>query len=190
MNLPDPLKFLAPFFEHYITLEGVHPSLTYDYKARGLRNQPVIMSRRHQPKCAAGEAWTYIAVPHGAKLASLGDEERLYVGAQTSDRMFRAGPENFHHAQMRAGNGDHNLVSYLRSTGRVAIHRIDTQRIVAGIRKEPELSRLIPITQQPASARFHMGYWFEQCLLTVHEGQWKWNTAKADGKVRRALGLI
>ncbi len=113
----DIISTLAPLFERYITLESVHPSATYNYKARGMFGLPVFESTMHRPKCSGG-SWTYVAVPGGAKLEALAAHERLYVGSQTGDRMFRGdamGGRNFHHAQMRSGNGGDTPEALLRS---------------------------------------------------------------------------
>jgi hypothetical protein len=38
---------LAPYFERYLTLEGVHPTATYNYKARELFGLPVLVHTMH-----------------------------------------------------------------------------------------------------------------------------------------------
>jgi hypothetical protein len=99
----DIISRLSSHFERYLTIERVHASATYDYRARGMYGLPVFVTTMHRPKCAGG-SWTYIAVAHGANPAALIPGERLYVGSQTMDRMFRGDGmrgTNFHHAQMR-----------------------------------------------------------------------------------------
>src|SRR5687768_16919984 len=123
----DLLALFAPYFERYLTLERVHPIKTYDYVARGFRGEPVIDLTMHGPKCKRGESWVYVAIPHGRRLDALKSDEKLYVGAQTQDRMFRGdggiGRTNYHHAEMRSGNGADNPISLLRSGTKIDIHR-------------------------------------------------------------------
>ena len=178
---------LAPYFERYLTLERVHPTRTYNYKARGFIGWPVIEVTMHKPKCSAG-SWLYAAVPEGSNLPRVPATERLYVGSQTSDRMFRGdGMDgiNFHHAQMRAGNGDDNPVNYLRAGGRVDLHRMSESAMNRALSDAPALARLA--TPIRAMTKKHLGYWIEQVVLAEAPGLWRWNTAKAD---REALRLL
>ncbi|MCB1995647.1 MAG: hypothetical protein KDG57_07165 [Rhodoferax sp.] len=46
------IQALAPLFERYITVERVHPTATYDYKARNMFGLPVFDIKMHRPKCA------------------------------------------------------------------------------------------------------------------------------------------
>lgn len=185
------LPFLAPSFELYLTLERVHPTRTYDYKKKGFANLPVIEVIQHGRKCSQGESWMYIATPVGANIASLGLDERLYVGAQTQDRMFRGDGldgNNYHHAQMRAGNGNDTPVSFLRSNRQVNIHRISAASLAKTAANSQELQFLAPLLEQPKTARKHVGYWFEQYLLFAEPGLWRWNTAVAERAVDAILG--
>lgn len=180
------VSLLAPYFERYITLEHVHPSQTYDYKARGFFGLPVIEVSMHKPKCSP-DSWLYVAVPADVSLSSLAQGQRLYVGSQTSDRMFRGdamGGLNFHHAQMRAGNGDDNPVNYLRAGGRVTVHRVNATRIAAAFAEVPSLHRFRPLLAQ---TRMHVGYWLEQHVLMHELNDWRWNTAGADSSARAVL---
>jgi len=116
---------LAPVSER-LTLERVRAQATYNYKARGFFDLPVIESTFHAPKCRP-DSWLYVAAPTGSSLAALSPSDKLYVGSQTADRMFQGdgmGGNNFHHAQMRAGNGNDTLLNYLSAGHRVDIHRI------------------------------------------------------------------
>lgn len=180
------IAHLAPYFERYITLERVHPHATYHYKARQMFDLPVIESTLHVPKCPP-DSWLYIATPVQARLAALGATDRLYVGSQTSDRMFRGdglGGRNFHHAQMRAGNGADTLVAYLRGGGQVDIHRISAQALRCAVQDSTALRHLRPLAEQTLK---HAGYWFEQYLLAEPGPGWRWNTAGAEAA---ALVLI
>jgi hypothetical protein len=188
----DLLCALAESFEHYLTLVRVVPGKTYDYAARGDFNLPVIEHVRHANKCAPVGEWTYIAVPSGEDLMSLGPNSRLYVGAQTSDRMFRGDKikgENFHHRQMRRGKTDDNLVNYLSSTGAVDIHRLPLH----SLRSERAVDWAVEkLARLPTSNRSHLGYWVEQLLLAQHPG-WRWNKAwpsPALVSALRGVGLL
>ncbi len=190
-ELPDLVGWVAPIAEHYLTLHRAHPTHTYDYAARGVYGFPVVEHERRAPKCKMGETWTYFAIPASASLARLTDPERLYVGAQTGDRMFRgdgAGGDNFHHGEMRAGKEGDNLVAYLRSSGPVKVMRVRGDRVEAMIRREAALAALMPLLEQPRTARQHLGWWFEQYVLFSQAGRWRWNSRPADAVVARALG--
>ena len=186
----DTLALLAPYFDRYITLERVHPHATYNYKARNMFELPVIDITLHQPKCSPG-SWLYVALPLGARLAALEQGEHLYIGSQTGDRMFRGDGlrgTNFHHAQMRAGNGDDNPIGFLRSGKKIDIYRISAEQISHALTSVSELSGLRSLLDQPTK---HVGYWFEQLLLHTKKAMWRWNTAPADGPsvaVFRTLG--
>lgn len=173
------LSLLAPHFEHYITLDRVHPSQTYDYKAREFFGLPVIDITMHQAKCRP-DSWLYVAVAGGTRLATLEADAKLYVGSQTADRMFRGdgmGGLNFHHAQMRAGNGNDNSINYLRTGKKVDIYRISSANIGTAVREIPALRSLASLLTQPTK---HVGYWFEQFCLYADRHSWRWNTAGAD----------
>lgn len=176
----NTIALLAPYFERYITLVRVHPYATYNYKARNMSGLPVIEVTLHRPKCTPG-SWLYVAATQGARLESLESDERLYVGSQTGDRMFRGdglGGKNFHHAQMRSGNGDDTPVNFLRSGERIDIHLISADQICRAVAAISELSFLRPLLSQPNK---HVGYWIEQLTLHTQKGMWRWNTAPADG---------
>lgn len=180
------LPFLSSSFDLYLTLEQVHPTRTYDYKKKGFAGLPVIEVTQHGPKCKQGESWMYIATPVGAKIGSLDPNERLYVGAQTQDRMFRGDGfdgSNYHHAQMRAGNGGDTPVSLLKSGRRINVHRISATTLAALVDASSELRFLVPLLKQPRAARKHIGYWFEQYVLFAEPGLWRWNTAAAEKEI-------
>lgn len=186
MTRIDLLPLLAKSLERYITLRRVVTGDTYDYAKRGMFRLPVIESQRHLPKCTLGESWLYVASPEGAPLDALRDEDRLYLGSQTQDRMFRGdrrGGDNFHHAEMRKGNGADNLVTYLQAGGSVVIHRVASSRIAEVVGARPETAFLRKLADQPRTKRSHPAYWFEQYILSVQAGQWRWNTASASATV-------
>jgi hypothetical protein len=187
----DPLTSLAGHFEHYLTLVRIVPGVTYNYAARGFFNLPVIEHRRYAPKCALGEEWTYVVAPVGADLRRLRPEQRLYVGAQTPDRMFRgdeARQENFHHAEMRRGRDRDNLESFLAAGGSVEVYRLPMHRLRCEPATHPVLRGLQNL---PTSSRQHLGYWAEQLLLH-RSGPWRWNVAMpsaSTGERMRQAGL-
>lgn len=144
----------------------------------------------HTPKCTP-DSWLYVAVPASAELASLAPREKLYVGSQTKvDRMFRGdgmAARNFHHAQMRAGNGEDKPVNFLRSGEKVCIYRISAVSIAEAVEQEPYLSRFKPLLHQ---TKKHVGYWFEQFILYSEGKEWRWNTAGAEGSALTVLRAL
>lgn len=185
----NTVSLLRPYFERYITLERVHPVATYDYKARGFSGLPVIEITMHKPKCPP-DSWLYIAIPATADLGALKPTEKLYVGSQTGDRMFRGdgmGGRNFHHAQMRAGNENDNPIDFLRYGKKVTIYRISAAAIATAVSEVPSLSHLEPLLRQ---SRKHIGYWFEQFILHSELGNWRWNTAPADGTAQTVFRAL
>lgn len=184
------LASLAPYFERYLTLERVHPTATYNYKARGFFNWPVIDVTMHRPKCTSG-SWLYVAAPTDAALSVLAADQKLYVGSQTGDRMFRGddmGGRNFHHAQMRAGNGDDTPVNYLQSGRRVDLHRIGETSMRRALSETQSLAKVASAIN--SMSKNHLGYWLEHVILALAPKQWRWNTAAADREAARiARGL-
>lgn len=189
----DIISTIAPLFERYITLERVHPTSKYDYKARGMFSLPVFECTMHRPKCAAG-SWTYVAVPAGADLAHLAEGQRLYVGTQTVDRMFRGDGmkgSNFHHAQMRAGNGSDTPEALLRAGQRIDIYRLDATRLATFLASRPHVQAQVPgLLQLIGHPAKHPGYWLEQFILHHEAKTWRWNTSGADREVERLLRLV
>jgi hypothetical protein len=186
----DLLASLAPHFERYLTLQRVHPTATYNYKARGFFNWPVIDVTMHRPKCTPG-SWLYVAVLKDADLSSLRSDEKLYIGSQTGDRMFRGdgmSGRNFHHAQMRAGNGDDTPVNYLRSGRRVDLHRLGEGSMRRALAEVPSLSKLAVAIN--SSTRNHLGYWLEHLILAKEPKHWRWNTAAADREAVRMMSAL
>lgn len=168
MSLPNLLSSAASVAERYLTLLRAHPTKTYSYAKRGYFDLPVIEVEQYGPKCRQGESWIYFAVPDGADLRALRAGERLYVGAQTQDRMFRGDGldgANYHHAEMRAGNGHDTPLSFLQAEYRIAVYRAQADRIAAVVQAQPALSRLQVLVQQPRTPTKHLGWWFEQYVL-------------------------
>jgi hypothetical protein len=131
-------------------------------------------------------------VPAGSALASLAEIDRLYVGAQTQDRMFRGdgmGGNNFHHAEMRSGNGTDNPERFLESGQRIEILRISADSINRIVSSSQELECLTPFLQQPKHPKRHTGWWFEQYLLFTEPKRWRWNTDTADKMIGQVLAV-
>jgi hypothetical protein len=188
MPHPNLISAAASAAERYLTLLRVHPQKKYSYATRGFFNLPVIEVEQHGPKCALGESWLYFAVPEKADPSALQAGERLYVGAQTQDRMFRGdGMEgvNYHHAQMRAGNGSDTPVAYLSLGSRISVYRARSERIAALVEAQAPLTSLRVLAQQPRTPKKHLGWWFEQYVLFSEPKLWRWNTASADKAVSR-----
>lgn len=91
---------------------------------------------------------------------------------------------NFHHAQMRAGNGDDNPIAFLRSGNKIDIYRISASQIEKAIAESPTISRLRPLLMQ---GKKHVGYWFEQYILNAEGRAWRWNTASVEGPAKAIL---
>jgi hypothetical protein len=184
------LASLTPHFERYLTLERIHPTSTYNYKARGFFHWPVIDVTMHKPKCTPG-SWLYVAIPTGADLSALKPDEKLYVGSQTGDRMFRGDGmrgRNFHHAQMRAGNGDDTPEKYLKSGRRIDIHRLEESSMRRALAQAPSLGGFVAAVD--ALTRNHLGYWLEHTILAKEPKQWRWNTAAADREAGRLFKML
>lgn len=190
-TLPLLLPNLAGTFEPYITLHRVSLTRTYSYAARGVFDLPVNETTQHGPKCKSGESWMYVAIPEGASTESLEPDDCLYVGAQTQDRMFRGdgcSGLNYHHAEMRAGNGADNPVEYLRSGRRIQIHRAPADAIETRVEATPQLAPLRVLLHQPRTTKRHLAWWFEQYVLYREAGKWRWNTAPADKVIGQVVG--
>lgn len=183
MLLPSLLPAAARVAERYLTLLRAHPTNTYNYAVRGYFGFPVFDIEQHGPKCKQGESWLYFAVPEKADPSALKIGERLYIGAQTQDRMFRGDQldgSNYHHAEMRAGNGSDTPLAYLEAGNRVVIYRARAERLAAQIITDPSLTMLQVLEKQPRTPKKHLGWWFEQYVLYTEPAQWRWNTASAD----------
>lgn len=169
----DLVEKTSSLAEKYITLESVHPTRTYSYKARNFYNLNVVKHELHAPKCAQGDSWLYYAIPAAANPSNLQLSGRLYVGAQTQDRMFRGDGlkgQNYHHAEMRSGRNGDNMVSYIRESGAVVIYRVEAGRVESMINSDKKLSELEPLLRQPRSKKKHLGWWLEQYILYSQEG--------------------
>ncbi|MFB9886909.1 hypothetical protein [Balneatrix alpica] len=176
----DLIPEISSLAQKYVTLNGINPSKTYDYvtKTRKFRGLPIIDSILHARKCGSGESWLYVAVPLGAELSQLSAQDRLYIGAQTQDRMFRGdglNGKNFHHAEMRAGKGEDNLENYLKSGKKAVIYRFNAYRIEALVRRQPQLSELLVLLDQRRTPTKHLAWWFEQYALYCEPNVWRWN---------------
>lgn len=187
-TLPNLVSHLALVAQPYLTLLRLHPTKKYTYASRTkpgapVRQHPVIEFELHESKCKEGESWMYFAIPASTPISAIAPEDRLYVGAQTQDRMFRGdrlNGTNFHHAEMRSGNGAENLEAFLASGKSVMVYRAAAQQIAKLLTTVPELDSLRTLCEQPTSPRKHLGWWLEQYVLHAESKQWRWNTCPAD----------
>ena len=151
-------------------------------KSRRLQDQSSF-AHGHQFSLCGQEVRACPALPPaGASLAALADDQRLYVGAQTQERMFRGdqmGGGNYHHAEMRAGNGSDTPVHFLKSGRTIEIYRVAAHRLEALVLGTPPLHRLRVLVQQPRTNARHLGWWFEQYVLHAQPRRWRWNTKAA-----------
>lgn len=192
----DATASISSCFSPYLTLTGLVPGATYSYNARGSSNHPCVTLTWHQKKVGGqGQSWLYMAVKRGASLSHLVPGERLYVGSQTRDRMFRGDvarhTQNFHHADMRSeGKGD-SLENYLATGEQVDILIANADTLRRAIVQDPTtMAPLIPALTAPTApiARGkHFAYWIEQYILIEEVGQWRWNKKGAD---RAAIRLF
>lgn len=188
IQLANPICIMAPAFERYITIHGLDGDRTYDYAARGFRGLPAVRHTRHGAKCAAGESWLYVAVPEGTRLASILDPQKLYVGSQTADRMFRGDDqrtENFHHAQMRCDGRTNGLIPFLRSTRQgVEIFRASKPRLLAMIANDDRTRWLTHLASEA-----HFAALVEDLVLhsEPHRTVWQWNKKGASTRGLDAL---
>lgn len=188
MLLPSLIPAAAKAAERYLTLLRVHPTKKYNYAARGYFDLPVFEVEQNGPKCRQGESWLYFAVPDTAELTALKAGERLYVGAQTQDRMFRGdqmGGANYHHAEMRAGNASDTPLAFLQAGKRIVIYRVRAEIIASLVKADTTLSKLQVLEAQPRTTKKHLGWWYEQYVLFSEPRQWRWNTASADRELTR-----
>lgn len=177
---------LAKYFQPYITITGLAEGKTYTYMARSPNRWPVVSLIMHRPKCRPG-SWLYIAIDGDTNPSSLQEGQRLYIGSQIQDRMFRGDGlkgNNFHHREMRSGNGEHNLISYLQSGKSVKLFVIPIELLVQIPNKEEGLRHYASLIAHPAG---HPGYWFEQVILREDKHRWAWNTIGVEEKSKRIM---
>lgn len=190
--LPNLIAHITPIAERYLTLLRVHSTKQYNYAKRGYFDLPVIEVNQHGPKCKQGETWLYFVVPANASLTELSPQDRLYVGAQTQDRMFRGDGldgNNYHHGEMRAGNGNDNPAVFLSTGEQIAIYRASANRIKTLVLETPALEQLRILAEQPRTPKKHLGWWYEQYVLHSEQKQWRWNTAAADKSLAKLFPL-
>jgi hypothetical protein len=186
MSLPSLVPIAAKIAERYITISRAHPTKTYNYAVRGYFDFPVFEVEQHGPKCKQGESWLYFAIPEDADPHTLSFADRLYVGAQTQDRMFRGdgmSGANYHHAEMRAGNDGDTPLAFLQAGKRIVIYRAMAERIASLIKADPSLVALQVLEQQLRTPKKHLGWWFEQYTLYSEHRKWRWNSDPAAKEV-------
>jgi len=193
----NTIKKLSMYFKKYITITGFTGE-TYTYLARSKdknnpEKYPVLNYQLHREKCKPG-SWLYIAVEGDSDLNNLDNAQKLYVGSQKKDRMFRGdGLDglNFHHREMRKGNGQNNLERYLHKGGTVDIYIISKNALVSAASRSPELKHIAQILadeklKEDNSFEFP-GYWYEQTILYEEKSSWSWNTKGAASKAQKII---
>jgi hypothetical protein len=183
------IELFAPYFDRYITINCLVPNEYYDYVKRRMNKLPVVDCTIHLSKCNPG-SWLYVAVNAETDLSNLKSDDKLYVGSQTQDRMFRGDglkSKNFHHAEMRAGREGQNLIIYLEAGNQVIIYRMPCSKMSEAVREIEGLNRFIPLLNQPKK---HVGYWFEQLILKYEPNTWKWNIAGVERGAQRIFAAL
>ena len=189
----NTVNLLANHFTPYITITGLVENKAYPYKRFPGEIFPMVSHVMHLEKCKGkGNSWLYIAVDEGANLSTLNDKQKLYVGSQTIDRMFRGDGfkgKNFHHTEMRKGNGVRNLISYLRCGNKVKIYVLQGSKLFSLTEQLEDFKKLAPLINRPSfnSKVIHPGFWFEQLILRESSNQWAWNTNGADKKAIKII---
>lgn len=184
------IREIAPYAVPYISITGL-AGQSYTYRKRfGEKQFPVVAHTMHLKKGGVG-AMMYLAVAAGADLLALKDGQRLYVGSQSGvDRMFRGDGlkgRNFHHAQMREGNGGHGLERYLAGGGAVDVYAIASEKLIKLTATSVRMRNLGPMARGEVTlprGRDYAGYWFEQLVLREEHRQWAWNTHGVQAEAR------
>ena len=121
-------------------------------------------------------------------LNNLYDDQKLYVGSQKNDRMFRGPTNNFHHKQMRKGNGLNNLEEYLKEGKTVDIYIISKDVLVSRAANDPKLKYISVILSDNSLKRTdHPGHWYEQTILFEEKSSWSWNTKGPNSEDKEAI---
>ena len=177
------IKLLSRFFEKYITITAITDK-TYTYRRE---IWPVVVHDLHREKCKRG-SWLYIAVNGNSDLNDLHDYQKLYVGSKKNDRMFRGLKNNFHHKQMRKGNGLNNLEEYLKEGETVDIYIISKDVLMNRAANDPKLKYIsLILSDNSLNDTDHPGYWYEQTILYEEKQSWSWNTKGADSKAKGTI---
>ena len=191
------IRKLSRYFQRYITITGfTGETYTYVARSRDKKNPekyPVLDCQLHREKCKPG-SWLYIAVEGNSDLINLDNAQKLYVGSQKKDRMFRGdglNGVNFHHREMRKGNGQNNLEEYLQKGGTVDIYIISKDVLERAARESPELKYIAQILaddklKEDKSVDFP-GYWYEQTILYEEKSSWSWNTKGATSNAQEVI---
>jgi len=173
---------LSGNFVKYITIKGLTGG-TYNYRSK---NHPVVDYELHKEICKNG-SWLYIAVEGNSDVMNLNDSQKLYVGCKKErDRMFRPSKgKNFHHKEMREGNGQNNLEVYLQIGGTVDIYIIDILEMLDA--EVSERQYMAAILADPPKYREHPAHWYEQIILSQEKRSWSWNTQGTGIKAREHI---
>jgi len=180
---------LSRKFKKYITIKGFTGE-EYTYKKRSDKNYRVVDIELHKEKCKPG-SWLYIAVEGNSDVIDLDDSQKLYVGSQTKDRMFRGDNldgKNFHHEQIREVNGQNILEEYLEIGGTVDIFIIGKDILEELAAQVTELQFVSAILADASLKRTDQpGWWYEQIILSEEKESWSWNIKGAGSEVKKAV---
>jgi hypothetical protein len=189
------IRKLSRYFQRYITITGfTGETYTYVARSRDKKNPekyPILDCQLHREKCKPG-SWLYIAVEGNSDLNNLDNAQKLYVGSQTQDRMFRGDGlkgKNFHHQEMRKGSGQNNLEEYLQKGRTVEIYIISKGVLERGAAEAPELKHIAQILADDSLKKYanHPAYWYEQIILSEEKRSWSWNEKGADSKAQEVI---
>ena len=186
----NTINILGKYLQKYISISGLSGS-TYTYKARSKEPFPVVTHKLHKEKCKPG-SWLYVALDSKADIKNIKNSDKLYIGSQTQDRMFRGDGlkgTNFHHLEMRKGNQHLNLINFLEAGNEVIIYRLGKDQLFQIAENEPDLKRIRPIISSSKIQKFtnSPGYWFEQIVLYQEKECWDWNTKHSDSNARAVI---
>lgn len=184
------LNSFAKYFDKYIELHEFTGD-TYTYKARSVKPFREIRSTFYQTKSQAKNI-VYIALDSNADINNLQDKDKLYIGSQTVDRMHRGdgkGGKNFHHKEMRTGNGSENLENYLKQGNSVTVYILDKAKIESITQNDPDLIHLHEYVRNNSNPKKigYYGYWIEQLILHEEGQNWSWNKKGAEVNVRTLM---
>ena len=172
-------------FVKYITIKGLTGG-TYNYRSK---NHPVVDYELHKEICK-NSSWLYIAVEGNSDVLDLVDFKKLYVGCKKERaRMFRGlNGKNFHHKEMREGNGQNNLEVYLQIGGTVDIFIIGKDILEELAAKVTELQFISAILADASLKRTDQpGWWYEQIILSEEKESWSWNIKGSGSDVKKAV---
>lgn len=97
--------------------------------------------------------------------------------------------KNFHHQEMRNGNGLVNLEEYLEKGNKVEIYVISKNILEKATKEEPSLKKYEVLISDTSLKKYsqHPAYWYEQIILSEENNCWAWNSKGADNKAFKII---